>query len=521
MRIRAGSVVSALMSLAACAALLISNAASASPQQLAEELEVLLSGQHDLAGATLGVAVTDASTSSVIFEQAGKDPLIPASNLKLLTTGAAILTLGADFTYRTEVLLRGRDLIVVGAGDPGLGDPKLLHEADPPMLIGDLLGSIASAVADRGVTRLDGIIVDDRVFDREFTHPSWPADQLNRWYCAQVAGLNLYNNVLTVFFESSGGVGEPASYEIQPEFRPDMADWLEIANRTKTVANGSNTLWIARPRPENRFTLLGDHRRGTSVAVDVAVHEPALFTGYVLASALKDAGVTVAKADDGVASVRYPAARESFEDATPVVVIHTSLADVLTRANRDSQNLFTEALVKSVGHKVTGEPGSWINGAAVMRMLLAERLGPDEAATTSIADGSGMSRENRVAPETMALWVADMLGDDQTRPLILGSMAVPGEGTLRRRFADVELTNNVYAKSGTLSGVRCLSGCVIDRSNPHRAITFSVLINDIEGGRAIRAARNLHEQVVAAIDTWMTTTAAPATPTGRGPEFGG
>ena len=69
-------------------------------------------------------------------------------------------------------------------------------------------------------------------------------------------------------------------------------------------------------------------------------------------------------------------------------------AELLLRCNRDSQNLFAEAMFKHLGHKLTGQPGTWANSAAGVRMFLAEVLGT-EAATVQINDGSGMSRENR------------------------------------------------------------------------------------------------------------------------------
>lgn len=176
---------------------------------------------------------------------------------------------------------------------------------------------------------------------------------------------------------------------------------------------------------------------------------------------------------------------------------------MITRANRDSQNLFTEALIKAIGHRVTGEPGSWANGGAVIRMILAEKLGPEYAEAVVMDDGSGMSRQNRTTAATLAKWMSVVLNDRAARPAMLASMATPGEGTLKSRFKNEELSNTVYAKSGTVSRVRCLSGCVLDRDDPTKGITFSVLVNDINGGRAITAARKLHEEVVAEIDAWL------------------
>ena len=50
--------------------------------------------------------------------------MIPASNQKLLTTGAALHVLGPSFSFQTKLLQDGKNLIVVGDGDPTIGDTE-------------------------------------------------------------------------------------------------------------------------------------------------------------------------------------------------------------------------------------------------------------------------------------------------------------------------------------------------------------------------------------------------------------
>src|SRR5882757_2317661 len=64
----------------------------------------------------------DAASCSSIFKHESDIPLIPASNLKLVTTSAALDRLGPDFKFRTAFVRRGDDLILVGDGDPTFGD---------------------------------------------------------------------------------------------------------------------------------------------------------------------------------------------------------------------------------------------------------------------------------------------------------------------------------------------------------------------------------------------------------------
>jgi len=511
-----------LVLLAALSALLGPVARSAADDiALADALEALTERTFSLAGADLGVHVREADAERTLFAHRADEPLIPASNLKLITTGAALITLGTDHTFETTIAVHGDDLVVIGSGDPGFGDPALLERSDPPLTVEDLLGSIVEAVRTAGVSDIDEIIVDDRVFDREAVHESWPRDQLNRWYCAEVAGLNFHTNCIT--FDVRPGDG-PAGVAPLVSLVPD-ADWMPWTNRAETIARGRTTAWVARPRPENRFTVFGNVHRRAPALIDVALHDPALTFGRYLADRLSRVGVSVGghtTPSRAVGRARLADETETFDGARPVAVVRTAMADALRRANVNSQNLYTEALLKAVGHAVTGEPGSWTNGGAVVRMIVSERLGPEHARSLRIADGAGLSRDNRIAAETMTAWLAEFLGDDRLGPALLDSMATPGEGTLRNRFRDDKLSAIVHAKSGTIRGVRCLSG-VVTSPRTGRRILFSVLANGLDSTAAVRGAKRFHEQVVDTIDDWLLETETEVAGAGDGPgdAFGG
>ena len=486
----------------------------ASAQTLESRIEAALRAKDSLQSTTIGVDVRRVPSGEEIYSSGGRSPMIPASNMKLLTTGAALRVLGPDAVFETAFGWDGDRVVIIGDGDPGLGDPALLDRNDPPMTVDDQLERIARALAKSGPRRASEIVLDDRIFDGARVHPGWPIDQLNKWYCAEVAGLNFHTNVLTFYL--SAGDDRNAVAGVTPIVRLEPAvdgvgRWISIRNKAKTVSKGRHTAWVARAvgaRAANEFTVFGEVRLGASAGIDAAVHDPPAFLGSLLAEHLEALGVAVPRDAEGRPVVRRPSVNERFEGFKPAAVVRTAMPDLLKRANTNSQNLYAEALLKRIAYEVTHEPGSWQSGAAVIRMLITDDLGPEYANTTTIDDGSGLSRGNRVAPGTLTAWLADLAGRPGIGDAFVESLPEPGEGTLRRRFRGDTIRNRVYAKSGSINGVRCLSGYVM--SDNGNAVAFSVMVNDITHGGQIRDALELHEGVVLAIDSWLSTLPAGA-----------
>ena len=463
-------------------------ASAALGQALNSQIEILLA-HAQLGESRVGVYVQDADTGEVLAAIHDAEPFMPASNMKLLTTGAALVVLGSQYEFRTTLERAGDTLVLRGSGDPALADPDLL--ASMGMGVEDILDGWVGAVRDSGPAPIEKVIVDARVFDREFVHPSWPKDQLNRWYAAEVAGLNFHTNVLS-FYLARDEPGQPPRVTIEP-----AAPWLTVYNRARTVDDGQNTVWVARPLTSNDMTIYGNLRQTLSEPILVAVHDPPAFTGRLLARRLESAGL-------GHPVVRVAGPGDEPPAGAQITAVRSTLKMIVRRCNVDSHNLYAEALLKTLGHEVTGRPGSFETGAAVLRMVLQDVLGDADTAPTIIADGSGLSRENRVSPRALGRWLAALANNHGVADVFLGSLPVAGkEGTLARRFRNEAPKARVLAKSGYIRGVSCLSGYLIDDETGRRLV-FSVLVNDIPQRTVpISRVKELHEAIVRVADGWL------------------
>ncbi|MBL0928300.1 MAG: D-alanyl-D-alanine carboxypeptidase/D-alanyl-D-alanine-endopeptidase [Phycisphaerales bacterium] len=464
-------------------------AGAAAGQNLDPSLDRLLKGSK-LGTTKVGVMVLDVQSGRVLASHNADEPMIPASNQKVLSSAAALDVLGPDYEFRTELVWqpgegpgRAGRIVVRGSGDPAFGDSELLKEMG--LGIEQLLSAWTEAMTKAGVPRGVEVVVDDRVFDREWVHPTWPADQLNRWFCAQVSGLTFHTNTLSIF-ATPAGEGQAPTIKIEPR-----APGIEVRNRAKSVKRGQETLWASRDPGNNEITLFGDSRFGET-PVRVTVHEPPAVFGRILAERMSGAGI----APSGSRLVQPD---ENLEGGRVLHVVRTPIGTAARVCNVESQNLYAECFLKKIGHKVTGQPGSWRNGSAVIRQELVDRVGAEAGKTTVIADGSGMSRENRIEPRIMARWLRSVGGDDRIGQAFIESLPKAGrDGTLAKRFDGKRLSSEVRAKSGFLNRVSCLSGYVIGPDG--RKVVFVVMTNDIAGNVGLRSVFDFQEAVVEMID---------------------
>ena len=460
---------------------------------------------NDLGQSRIAVHILDLDDGSELASINADTLMMPASNMKLITTAAALEILGKDFKFRTRLRLiepddwsdsdapegpnGGTALVLKGDGDPALGDPVLLERHQ--LSTDDLIREWVDVILGTKVKQIRELIVEDRIFDRQFVHLSWPTDQLHRHYCAQVAGINFHRNILLVYPEPTT-IGSTPRIVLDP-----YAPFIQTRNLALTDTR--ENFQIGRQPNSNLMTFRGTVAANRpATAWQITVHDPAILLANLLKHRLAKVGVAIEQ-------VRRVADGELLPPGQLLYETQTTLYEVVKRANSDSQNLFAEALIKRMGHTYTGAPGSWDNGAAAVRQFLQRRLGTT-AAVVTIADGSGLSRDNRITTRIMVRILKNLYKDEQLGSDYILSLAIGGErGTLKKRFKN-HLKGKVYAKSGYIKGVSALSGYLLippnrqNHINEHRVVAFSLLFNEVQQPVAISQVKHVQDQIVALIN---------------------
>ncbi len=463
---------------------------------LANEIHGLVSAPQ-LGKMRVGVRIMSLRTDrKVVYERHSDEPFKPASNQKLITAAAAMTVLGPDFKYRTILARRGEDLVIIGSGDPSIGDPQIARSANEPVTA--VFRRWADQLKARDITSIRGdLLFDDFIFDQEYVPGSWREQHnLEKWYAAPVGGLNFNDNCVDVLIRPAEVKGHPAHVKLVPD-----TPWAQLENRTESAAKGEP---LVRRRGTSPMTISvsGPVSRPNDAKhpLWVSVTDPGAFFASTCRTVLASRGIKIA------GETRRQRVR--LRDATlpgdlKILADHeTRPIDILWRVNKSSQNLFAEALLKTMGASARRgsetRVGSYETGRAAIRDFL-KGIGVSLEACV-IDDGCGLSHSNRTTPAVLTAILCHM-DRHPRRGEWRSSLAVPGEeiGTLRRRMT--LLKGSVFAKTGYIRGVSTLSGYVLGPGQ--RGYAFSILCNDVdkaEGGTS--AARRLQDSICRTLATW-------------------
>jgi D-alanyl-D-alanine carboxypeptidase/D-alanyl-D-alanine-endopeptidase (penicillin-binding protein 4) len=425
---------------------------------------------------TFSISIRWAGTGETIYEHRAHERMIPASNMKLITSAAAIQLLGLDFEFKTRVALASQSLIIIGSGDPLLGDQETdkRYGRRPDWLLED----IASRLLIKGIKSVKDIIIDTSIFDDQRVHPSWPQNVLLQKYACEVSGLNYRGNCLELTVVNRQGktfvLSEPKT------------SYVKFINETLATSAAEN--WFSVSRTSSPLVLRVTGKiRSQAGPYAVSVANPALFFGTLLKEHLMRKGIEV---EGQVREEKAPAESE----LEVIAEYRTPLLDVLRRVNKDSLGLAAEALFKTLGtlDHPEGRGGSWATGRRVITRFLLDLGIPENE--FFLDDGSGLSRENRLtsyALTSLLLW----LYRQPCWPAFESTLAVGGvDGTLENVFRERNLQGRVVAKTGYINGVRALSGITHTRSGD---IIFSFLANN-----ASNVARSIINSIVKELTSW-------------------
>jgi serine-type D-Ala-D-Ala carboxypeptidase/endopeptidase (penicillin-binding protein 4) len=423
-----------------------------------------------------GIAVQSLSRNQRLFEQNPRTFLVPASVAKLVSLAAAVDAVGWNYSFETTLRATGPvvdgvlqgDLLIVGSGDPAIGGRGG----------GDVTSWIEGLKAE-GIRKVDGrIIGDDNAVEEPRPGATWAWDDLGYKDGALFGALNFSENRLTVIVSAGPAPGTAASLSVEPH-----AAYRPLANRAITGAAGSLQLLWPEQRPGEAFlTIAGSIPAGApSTRMSVSAGNPTFWFASVFRNRLQREGIDVSGEAVDIDDLAMPPDRA----AARVVYTYTShpLSEIAQPLLKESINIYGEAVLRLT----TGPTGGRTNDEALealSKRLPSWGLQPD---AVQLVDGSGLSRRDALAADTIVTILQRMYDADGVSPWMRALPIAGRDGTLANRFKGTAAEDNLRAKTGTMSNIRALAGYV--RTREGEPLAFAIIVNNFEGsGRQALAA---------------------------------
>ncbi|MDR1983717.1 MAG: D-alanyl-D-alanine carboxypeptidase/D-alanyl-D-alanine-endopeptidase [Prevotellaceae bacterium] len=442
-------------------------------KEFAEYVNSLEKHDSDLQNAVWSVAVADAKSGEFLFEYNSQYSVLPASNMKIVTTGVGLLLLGADYSFKTELEYTGNiidsvlvgDIYVTGGGDPSLGSHIYQNTVPDSVFL-----KWSQAVKNLGIKRIAGrIIADTRFFDDENRPGSWEFDDIGTDYGAGISGIQFMDNVCKLYIESASTTAkQPNIIRIEP-YIPEIS-WENYLTSTDSI-NATGVSLYSSPY-SSRALLFGKILTNShSKTITAAIPNPAYTCVWYFNKYLNQNGISTSNRIE-VLDRKTP---DLDRKTKQVFYTHNSPAytEIINETNKSSNNSFAETIIKTIGAELVGD-GTLNEG----RKLIAQKLKDLNVITDGFqqSDGSGLSRHNYVTTKFLCEYLSTMYNSSEYEHFVQ-SLPIAGiDGTMKNMLKKTAAEGNVKAKSGSLSGVRSYSGYVTTKKG--KDLCFSFVFNN-------------------------------------------
>lgn len=381
--------------------------------------QIVASGSDN---ADIAVYVKSMKDGDPLFTRNINQPLTPASTMKVLTAEAALIFLGPEYRFSTQILTDAKSV------KNGIlqGNLYIVLSGDPSLTYYDLADLLVSLRNQQIQAIAGNVYIDNTAYDQSFYGPGWVWKDKNYCYGAPISASIINHNCFSFQVSSPKVSGQATQVmTLSKYFYPAMKN---------------------------------------SVVTDVPEYNRALFKSLLGRLGVQVYGtVTFGSATDNLSLVAQHASQ-------PLRVL---INDMLKK----SDNVIAGALFKKLGQLYSHQPGSWENGSLAVSKILSTKAGVNTTGMR-ILDGSGLSPDNLATPAQMMQVLDYAYHHYPISYDFISALPIAGvDGTLKHRMANI--ARKVRAKTGTISGVVSLAGYTI--SGEKEPLAFVIMINGNKG----------------------------------------
>lgn len=415
-------------------------------------------------GASVGVIAKNLKQNQIIADYNGSTFMLPASTQKVFTAVAAKLVLGDEFRFDTSLLTNGEiqngslngNLIVRFTGDPDLTSGQLY--------------SLLAELKKQGINKINGdLVLDTSVFASHDRGLGWIWNDLTMCFNSPPSAANIDNNCFYAELDANQAPGEAVKINVPAQFPIQVFGQVYVADSNEAPYCQLDVV----VHDNNRYQVKGClARQAKPFGLSFAVQDPDAYAAAIIQRQLTRLGI------EFNGKVLQPPKPQQGK----ILAQHFSkpLLDLLKKMMKKSDNQIADSLFRAVAFNYYKCPASFQLGTLAVKSVLQKQ--GIKFGNSILADGSGLSRHDLIAPKTM-LSVLEYIAQNEDTLHLMGTFPIAGvDGTISGRggLINPPLVKNVIAKTGSLKGVYNLAGFMTNARG--EKIAFVQFINGYSTG---------------------------------------
>ena len=429
-----------------------------------------------LENASLSFRVIDLDADSAIAEYNSYNSLVPASTMKIVTTAAALVSLGSYSSFKTTLqydgvidsngVLQG-NIYIKGGGDPTLGSRYYLKKDEKSS---DVMLNWVSEIQKLGIKKIEGAVIGDAShFSYEGVPTSWLWGDMGNYYGAGTSGLSIYDNLTYLTFRSGPNAGDSTFVDCVTPCLPNQS----FNNQVKAADSKKDNAYVYSAPYSNQRLIKGSIPKGRDdFNVKASMTDPAYQAAWDLEYYLLNAGISIKYGATTKRKMEIAGMQAEEKRANFYTQKSPSIARIVYKTNHLSNNLFAEHLLNAIGKKRNKEGSNYI-GAMSVKSFWSKRI---NTAGLYVSDGSGMSRMNAVSAYHLTSILRYMKKSKNYKSFYTSLPIAGKSGTMSRIGRKTYASGRLRAKSGTMTRVKSYAGYVKSKSGKNLA--FAVIVNN-------------------------------------------
>jgi serine-type D-Ala-D-Ala carboxypeptidase/endopeptidase (penicillin-binding protein 4) len=426
--------------------------------QLAEQLQRVI--QTENRNADIAVYVRSMEKGDVLFSYNIHQPLVPASTIKILTAEAALIYLGSEYRFSTQLLTDAKTV------KNGIlqGNLYVVLSGDPTLTYFDLMDLLLTLKSEQIYAIAGNVYIDNSAYDQRFYGPGWMETDKHNCYGAPISASIINKNCIPFKIAPSKSSGQSAQIITSPKYF-----YPRIKNSVVTKPHRSCAMQLSTD-PGSLLTIDGCMSKGqyavgvSYVVTDIPEYNRALFKTLLNRLSINVYGnVTFGSAGSHLSLIGSHQSK--------------SLPLLITDMLKKSDNVIAGALFKKLGQLYNKQQGSWENGSIAVARILAAKAGMNTKGLR-ILDGSGVSHDNLTTAAQLMQVLNFAYHHYPISYEFISALPIAGvDGTLKHRMWNI--SRRVRAKTGTVQGVASLAGYVENTNK--EPLAFVIMVNGSKG----------------------------------------